>query len=1129
MEANSILISAEFVIGYRKNKVGEEKFDIYPIELVVDRDITLNDLKAAIENGLRLKCESSKLKAYIASASIPESDVKSISISVDLDSKSDIPSKVKERDEAFMFIKCKYAFDTCVYKVDDKTPNAVVTRGSINPVAITDTEVLANADRLRIEVDFDKHGNEKLYELGFITSARLTFDISGRHASAFIIEESKIGKAFRESFPSYNISSNPMYSLNTEPIRIIPPSEPPKKRRQNIIMSLLSPILMMTIMVIVRMFFMQGASQLAGGIMVIMTIAMGGVTILMAIGNIFFQSRDHKKELSEWKEQYEKYVKGLMQRIEKQQSDDKKLLEELQPSIEKLIEKTQRIDGSIFSRSQSHPDFLAVRLGKSSNRSILVKSVFEIVGERKDVVFASAGYKNLHSQDFEIDLPNPKDSSRGLDSYLCDLPRDIAHKYEYLDDAPVMLRLNDCGVLGIVSQDGKSSYGQLITDIIFELCFYHSPDNLQFVMFCEENRDWNVIEDNIYKYKHLPHFHELLEGISSFAFNKQDANIVLNKLLELINLRKENVNQGSDSGIKHPHIVVVLHSEYELKRHPISEYLIESHENNNAHGITFIFCKKYEELLPEYCGHVIKIEKGNHILMPHTLEPAYRSSNGADSSSRKKSDNLHDVFNITTRYAYKPYEIKSYRYRETKGSEDTSKKLFRKDLYNAFKILSAIYYTRITQNSDIPTNYDLSDLYKGVSNLKIEDYWMDKRANTDITKSLSVFIGIKNKTKDETQDGIEVEELVKLDLHEKGDGPHMLVAGTTGSGKSETIITYLIGLCVKYTPKEVNLLLVDMKGGGFIKRIGDLPHVVGKVTDVDGDENGTGAEYMLKRFLDSLAAEVKRRKMLLNKMGVDSLDGYINAFKNVDKHIESLRLDKHSDAEKILTMRTLVEDGESLPHLFLVIDEFTELKRFSAESNDVDFISEITTIARVGRSLGFHIILISQNIEGAITEDIRINSRAKLCLKVATRQASQEMIGTDLAASPLMPGNGRAYLLVGNGARFDYFQSAYSGASVNKTISRQIIVIHAEKSGRHSQFYDSHEDNPEIKAKKKKIKLDSTQLQQIVRKIIKYNDDVFSKKHSAPYIVFTPPLSSKYIFENGKAVDISKHHQPTTD
>ena len=90
----------------------------------------------------------------------------------------------------------------------------------------------------------------------------------------------------------------------------------------------------------------------------------------------------------------------------------------------------------------------------------------------------------------------------------------------------------------------------------------------------------------------------------------------------------------------------------------------------------------------------------------------------------------------------------------------------------------------------------------------------------------------------------------RQDLYEKADGPHMLVAGTTGSGKSETIITYLIGLCMKFSPMDLNLMLVDMKGGGFSDRLGDLPHCVGVVTDTAGEDEGTSAASVSYTHLD---------------------------------------------------------------------------------------------------------------------------------------------------------------------------------------------------------------------------------------------------------------------------------------
>src|SRR5699024_10184953 len=120
----------------------------------------------------------------------------------------------------------------------------------------------------------------------------------------------------------------------------------------------------------------------------------------------------------------------------------------------------------------------------------------------------------------------------------------------------------------------------------------------------------------------------------------------------------------------------------------------------------------------------------------------------------------------------------------------------------AFRQLSAIYYTRIAENGKVPSMVTLFELY-GYDNEKVNSgevrkeilrNWTDVEKN-DITKNLCVPIG-KNE-----------HGALNLDLYEKADGPHMLVAGTTGSGKSETIITYLIGLCMKFSPMDLNLML----------------------------------------------------------------------------------------------------------------------------------------------------------------------------------------------------------------------------------------------------------------------------------------------------------------------------------
>ena len=388
----------------------------------------------------------------------------------------------------------------------------------------------------------------------------------------------------------------------------------------------------------------------------------------------------------------------------------------------------------------------------------------------------------------------------------------------------------------------------------------------------------------------------------------------------------------------------------------------------------------------------------------------------------------------------------------------------------------------------------------------IRNNWLDVK-NNDVTKNLKVAMG-KN------EHGI-----TYLDLHENADGPHMLVAGTTGSGKSETIITYLIGLCVKYTPSDLNLMLVDMKGGGFSERLGKLPHCVGTVTNTAGESQGISAVYMLKRFLESLNAEVKNRQIILSELDVDNADAYIRVLRKIKK-IHELANSPENKSERDELINEIREgkkekqikyiDGDitklkSLSHLILVVDEFTELKRFSNESDDIDFISEITTIARIGRTLGLHIILVSQNIEGAINDDIRVNTKSKICLKVATKQASKEMLGTTDAAAATMPGHGRAYILVGTGSRYEYFQSAYTGANKNTDIKPPTLMTYVNNTGKHDDsFYNSSKHNTQMMIRNKKLSAGVTQLEYVVEQIVNLAE--------------TKDKNGKYIFESTEQI-----------
>ncbi|MDY5772969.1 MAG: FtsK/SpoIIIE domain-containing protein [Bacteroidaceae bacterium] len=985
-----------------------------------------------------------------------------------------IPDFKKSLEKSWIvFLRCYKAYlndgkdnpETEADLDEEQMDQPVIHVSSINIEKLGEGELLCNSSENRIELH-RKNGGRSLKDSGFITTTRIVFDPCGWWYSAPLFDKGEIIAPFKEDAPKYNISERPLRTLDDEPVQIIPPTDIPQKNKQSIITSLLSPLLMTGMMVGIRLFSYSGSSSMSN---LLMFGGMGLVSGLTAVVNLAVRNGEHKKSVAEWRTQYQEYIRNLLKKINEKQDQDKVLLQKMYPPVvspneqqtDDLIHKALSINGDIFSRGREHPDFLKIRIGVSGDESELVPSVFEIKGEKKEAVFASVKYKNiLDYKDFPFTIILPKEQSNDETDhtlgFLIDLPSDIARKYKYLHEAPILLSLKKCRSLGIVFED-DFDFQPFLSNIIFDLCFYQSPDDLQIVMLCEETDNWSVKQNTINRYKHLPHFGELLGDMSPFAFEKNHANRIFNKLLEILSERKKNENDE-----KYCHIVVFVLDEHGLKSHLISEYLPEYSEDEEKnkekdYGISFVFCKRFPELLPKYCEYTIHRLKQNSsdswYLLPHSRIMSEDETNKDPSAVKYdptylfRSDQLAPDANAAPRTIVNNYN-------------------------RAFKMLSALYYERIAQGAGVPSSLNLFDIIpRRTEEEKMDGQYEPDKIRDKITKEIFINWGITEQGK---QDEITYNEKLKrtissvsvpigrsangeteLDLHEKADGPHMLVAGTTGSGKTETVLTYLISLCETYSPEQVNLLLVDMKGAGFVQRIGDaekgscLPHVVGTITDIAGDETGTGTAYMLKRFLQSMNAEVKRRKVYLNRMGVDSVDGYTKARTDLKKHIKAHPKLNIEELKKL----------PPLPHLFLIIDEFTELMRFTSENSDVDFKSSITSLARIGRSLGFHIILISQNIENAITPDIRVNSRARLCLKVATRDASKEMIGTDLAASPMMPGNGRAYLLIGTGSRFEYFQSGYSGADITGVVHAPITVTAAKAGDTYTSFADSGSKN----------------------------------------------------------------------
>lgn len=296
------------------------------------------------------------------------------------------------------------------------------------------------------------------------------------------------------------------------------------------------------------------------------------------------------------------------------------------------------------------------------------------------------------------------------------------------------------------------------------------------------------------------------------------------------------------------------------------------------------------------------------------------------------------------------------------------------------------------ENAAIPTLVSFLDIY-GVRRIEELDIWRMWSEN-HTCDGLKSIIGYSSGSRP-----------FILDISDKQHGPHGLVAGTTGSGKSVMLQTYILSLSANYSPEEVQFILIDYKGGGMAKAFQDLPHVAGIIDNLQG-------ERIISRALASLQGEIHRREALFKALNVAD----INEFSKQRQH----------DAELMKYV---------LPHLIIITDEFAELK-----SDQPEFMHELVSAARVGRSLGIHLILATQKPSSSVSDEIWANSRFHLCLRVQTRSDSMEMLKRPDAA--YIKGSGRCFIQIGNDEMFEQVQTSYSGLDYNPNEPRAEEMPH---------------------------------------------------------------------------------------
>ncbi|WP_152908124.1 type VII secretion protein EssC, partial [Streptococcus suis] len=545
--------------------------------------------------------------------------------------------------------------------------------------------------------------------------------------------------------------------------------------------------------------------------------------------------------------------------------------------------------------------------------------------------------------------------------------------------------------------------------MVNQIALFHSYHDVQFITIMpeEEKEQWDWM-------RFLPHATLQDMNVRGFVYNQRTHDQVLNSLNQILKLRRAQKEDKSnrESTLFSPHYVVLVTDEKLILDHVIMEFFTEDPTDL---GCSLVFVQDVLSSLSENIKTIINIKDRNtgQLVM--------------EEGQLREIDFALDHFPVG---------------------------------YDKETLVRRLAPLNHLQNlkSSIPETVTFMEMYgaETFEDLGVVSRW-EKHAPY---KSLAVPLGLRGK-----------EDIVYLNLHEKAHGPHGLVAGTTGSGKSEVIQSYILSLAVNFHPHDVAFLLIDYKGGGMANLFKDLPHLLGTITNLDGAQS--------MRALVSINAELKRRQRLFATHDVNHINQYQKKYK-------------------------LGEVSEPMPHLFLISDEFAELK-----TNQPDFMKELVSTARIGRSLGIHLILATQKPSGVVDDQIWSNSRFKLALKVADRSDSMEMLKTPDAAEITQVGRG--YLQVGNNEVYELFQSAWSGADYQPDKDEQGIEDHTIYAINDIGQYEILNEDLSGLDQAESIKEVPSELQAIVSKLKALTERLSIQALPQPWL---PPLPSRLFVED---------------
>lgn len=642
---------------------------------------------------------------------------------------------------------------------------------------------------------------------------------------------------------------------------------------------------------------------------------------MMMLGNMVGQRTRQGRKARLEIERFEEQIEKLEDTLASEQVVERQMRRAESPSTSRIYSEAMRLGPLLWTRRPEHWNFLALRLGVGTARS---RTRVEQIEDQRGIVRYA----------------------RMVDA--------LAEKFTDIRDVPVIELLPYAGAVGIVGTMDDAA--DIVRGIAVQIFGLHAPGEVVAAAVCDPR--WTQELDWL---KWLPHTTSPRSPFREMALaDSQSAGAALLSGLEEICLKARSQtasrrgplsddktsmrlgeNVGRDSGPTVHDLSLVLFTTHDapVDRARLSQIM----ETGPESGVYTVFAAPTVESLPAACRTFIDARDGLSKVKIGSVRAGRRFADIAvEGVSRQHAEAFA---------------------RQLSPVVDAS--------------------TVAEDSSDLPSSVALLQLVGGGFAADpdfVVERWRQNGSIADRTGApqrrlrraggLRCYVG---------QGG---SDAMSLDL--RSQGPHALVGGTTGSGKSEFLQAWVLAMACEYSPDRLTFLFVDYKGGAAFADCVDLPHCVGLVTDL--------STHLVRRALTSLRAELRHREHILNRKKAKDL----------------LELEKR-------------QDPETPPALVLVIDEFAALATEVPE-----FVDGVVDIAQRGRSLGIHLIMATQRPAGVIKDNLRANTNLRVALRMADEHDSADVVGDKVAASFPQSLPGRAIAKIGPG-RLIPFQSGYAG------------------------------------------------------------------------------------------------------